>query len=117
MGHAGNCPSVSGTFPILRSAFKCYGLNIAEIFVHRAKGVHVNTVIVGGKVIMEDRDFVTIDVQQLYEEVRKQASKGISPEQRQFAEALQKIKPYYHKWYEGWEKMDYEPFYVMNSQK
>jgi 5-methylthioadenosine/S-adenosylhomocysteine deaminase len=92
-------------------------LNIAEIFIHRAKGLHVNTAIVGGEVVMEDRQFLTVDVDQLYNEVRKQASKGISPEQRQFAEALQKIKPYYHKWYEGWEKMAYEPFYVMNSRK
>ena len=92
-------------------------LNIAEIFIHRAKGLHVNTAIVGGEVVMEDRQFLTVDVDQLYSEVRKQAAKGISPEQRQFAETLQKIKPYYHKWYEGWEKMDYEPFYVMNSRK
>lgn len=92
-------------------------LNIAEIFVHRAKGVHVNTAIVGGKVVIEDRKFLTVDVDELYDEVRKQAAKGISPEQRRFAETLQKIKPYYHKWYEGWEKIDFEPFYMMNSRK
>jgi len=92
-------------------------LNIAEIFLHRAKGAHVNTVIVGGKVVMEDRKFLSVDVGQLYKEVRKQADKGISPQQRHFAETLQKIKPYYHKWYEGWEKLDFKPFYVMNSRK
>lgn len=73
-------------------------LNIVEILIHRAKGLHVNTEIVGGKAVMEDRQFLTIDVDQLYSEVQKQAAKGISPEQRQFAETLQKIKPYYHKW-------------------
>ena len=101
---------------ILQDPWASSDLNIAEVFIHRAKGVHVNTVIIGGKVVMEDREFQTIDVQQLYEEVRKQASKGISPEQRKFAESLQRIKPYYHKWYEGWEKMDYKPFYIMNSR-
>ncbi|MBW2056033.1 MAG: amidohydrolase family protein [Deltaproteobacteria bacterium] len=92
-------------------------LNIAEIFINRAKGVHVNTAIVGGKVIMEDRRLLTVDVDGLYEEVRKQASRGIGPDQRSFAETLQRIKPYYHKWYEGWEKLDFDPFYVMNSRK
>ena len=92
-------------------------LNIAEIFIHRAKGSHVNTVIVGGQVVMEDRHFLTLNLNELYDEVRKQAAKGISPEQRKFAKTLQKIKPYYHKWYEGWEKLDYEPFYVMNSRR
>ncbi|MFC1929677.1 hypothetical protein ACFLW6_02265, partial [Chloroflexota bacterium] len=92
-------------------------LNIAEIFIHRAKGVHVNTAIVGGKVIMEDRKFLTIDINQLYNDIRKQAVKGTSPQQRQFAETLQRIKPYYHKWYQGLEKLDFHPFYIMNSRK
>lgn len=92
-------------------------LNIAEIFIHRAKGVNVNTAIVGGKVVMEDRKFINVDVDKLYEEVRKQAEKGLGPQQRQFAKKLQQIKPYYHKWYEGWEKLDFEPFYIVNSRK
>ncbi|MBN2569532.1 MAG: amidohydrolase family protein [Deltaproteobacteria bacterium] len=91
-------------------------LNIAEVFVHRAKGTHVNTAIVGGQVIMEDRKFLSVDVDALYKEVREQAKKGIGPEQKKFAETLQKIKPYYHKWYEGWTDMNFEPFYVMNSR-
>jgi cytosine/adenosine deaminase-related metal-dependent hydrolase len=102
---------------IMDDPFMSPALNIAEIFIHRAKGIHVNTVIVGGRVVMEDRKFLTLDVDQLYKEVREQAKKGISPEQRKFAENLQKIKPYYHKWYEGWEKYDFEPYYVMNSRK
>jgi len=92
-------------------------LNIAEIFIHRAKGVDVNTAIVGGKVVMEDRKFLNVDIDQLYEEVRKQAEKGLGPQQRQFAKKLQEIKPYYHKWYEGWEKLDFDPFYIVNSRK
>jgi cytosine/adenosine deaminase-related metal-dependent hydrolase len=92
-------------------------INIAEVFIHRAKGVHVNTVIVGGEVVMEDRKFLNVDIDQLYEEVRKEVTKGISPQQRQYAETLQRIKPYCQEWYKGWENMDYRPFYVMNSRK
>jgi hypothetical protein len=91
-------------------------LNIAEIFIHRAKGTHVNTAIVGGNVIMEDRQFPHVDVAGLYKEVRKQAAKGIGPEQQRFAGMLQKLKPYYHAWYQGWQKLDFEPFYIMNSR-
>lgn len=76
----------------------------------------MNTVIVGGKVVMKERTFQTVDVESLYDELRKEASRGISPEQRAFAEKLQKIKPYCQKWYEGWEKIDYKPFHVMNSE-
>lgn len=93
-------------------------LNIAEIFIHRAKGVHTNTVIVGGEVVMENRKFLNIDIDSLYSEVRKQAQKGIPSEQLKYANELQKIKPYYHKWYEGWEdSIKFEPFYNLNSKK
>ena len=101
---------------IMDDPFMSLDLNIAEIFIHRAKGIHVNTVIVGGRVVMEDRKFLTLDVQQLYEEVRRQARQGVSPEQRNFAEKLQELKPYYQKWYKGWEELDYKPYYVMNSR-
>lgn len=92
-------------------------LNIADIFIHRAKGSDVNTVIVGGEVVMEDRKFLTVDVEALYKEVRNQAEKGISEEQKVFAENLQKIKPYYHEYYKDWPKLDFKPYYIMNSRK
>jgi len=102
---------------IMEDPWMSQDLNIAEIFIHRAKGVHVNTVIVGGEVVMEDRKFLTVDIDGLYREVRKQAQKGISEEQKEFAENLQKIKPYYHEYYEDWPKLDFRPFYVMNSRR
>jgi cytosine/adenosine deaminase-related metal-dependent hydrolase len=103
---------------IMEDPWTSTDLNMAEIFIHRAKGTHVNTVIVGGKVVMEDRKFLTVDVNLLYDEVRKQAQKGITLEQRKFANELQKIKPYYHKWYKGWEDIiEWEPFYLLNSRK
>ncbi|MBD3306002.1 amidohydrolase family protein [candidate division KSB3 bacterium] len=102
---------------IMEDPWMSPNLNIAEIFIHRAKGQHVNTAIVGGKVIMEDRQFSQVDVEALYDEVRNQAAKGISPEQQHVAEMLQKLRPYYHAWYQGWEKLEFEPFYVMNSRK
>jgi len=91
-------------------------INIAEVFIHRAKGVHVNTVIVDRKVVMEDREFLNADISQLYKEVRKEIARGISPQQREYAKTLQRAKPYCYKWYEGWKNMDHEPFYVMNSR-
>jgi hypothetical protein len=86
--------------------------------MHRAKGTDVNTVVVGGKVVMEDRKFLTIDTDLLYKEVRKQAEKGLSKEGKEFADKYQKIKPYYYKWYKNWlDDIEFEPYYVMNSRK
>ena len=103
---------------ILEDPYCSDKLNIAELFIHRAKGTDVNTVVVGGKVVMEDRKFLTIDTDLLYKEVRKQAKKGLSKEGKEFADKYQKIKPYYYKWYKnGLDHIDFEPYYVMNSKK
>jgi 5-methylthioadenosine/S-adenosylhomocysteine deaminase len=91
-------------------------LNIAEIFIHRGRGSHAHTVIVGGRVVVEDHKILTVNVDEIYDEVRRQANKGISAQQRQFAETLQKIKPYYHAWYRSWGETDLQPFYRLNSR-
>jgi len=101
---------------ILEDPWMSLDLNIVEIFIHRAMGRHVNTVIVGGKVVMENRKILTLDVNDLYAEVRKTASKGVREEQKLFAKNLQKIKPYYHAWYTDWIQPKYEPFYILNSK-
>ena len=84
---------------ILEDPWASSNLNIAEMFIHRGRGSDVNTVIVGGKVVMEERRFLTIDVPQQYEEVRRQAAGSISPAQREFAENMARLRPYYHQYY------------------
>jgi len=92
-------------------------INIAEAFIHRAKGSHVNTSIIDGRIVMEDRKFLTLDVEAIYKEVRKQVTQGMSPKQQSFVKYMMNIKPYYLKWYKSWTEMDYDPFYVINSRK
>jgi cytosine/adenosine deaminase-related metal-dependent hydrolase len=91
-------------------------LDIAELFIHRVKGSHVDTVIIGGRVIMEDRRFLTLDPAAISREARAQASKPIGAQQKAFADLLQRVKPYYQSWYRGWEDLRLEPFYPMNSK-
>ncbi|MGH7331997.1 MAG: amidohydrolase family protein [Candidatus Rokuibacteriota bacterium] len=91
-------------------------VSIAEAFIHRAMGADVNTVVIGGRVVMEDRRFRTIDVKSLYREIRK-AARSIPPFQRARAEMLQRLKPYAQTWYNGWlEDKAASPFYVLNSR-
>jgi len=92
-------------------------MDIAELFIHRAKGSHVNTVIIGGRVVMENRRILSLDLRALSREARAQAARPLSAEQKAFADLLQKVKPYYQAWYRSWEDLEYTPFYVMNSRK
>ena len=91
--------------------------DIAEAFVERAMGADVATVVVGGRIVVEDHRPQTIDVDALYREVRRFCAKGLTPEQRARADLLARIKPYVQAWYGTWhETMLDRPFYRVNSR-
>jgi cytosine/adenosine deaminase-related metal-dependent hydrolase len=92
-------------------------LGIVEAFVQRGLGSDVATVVIGGKVVMEDRRLRTIDVDALYREVREFCAQGLAPEQRRRADMLRRIKPYAQAWYRDWEKrVMHVPHYPVNSR-
>jgi cytosine/adenosine deaminase-related metal-dependent hydrolase len=91
--------------------------DIVEAFVQRAMGEDVRTVVVGGKVLLQDRAFRSMDIPALFREVRTFCERGLPPEHRARAEMLARIKPYAQRWYEGWEdSMVSDPFYRVNSR-
>jgi cytosine/adenosine deaminase-related metal-dependent hydrolase len=90
-------------------------LDILEAFLHRAMGEDVATAVIGGRVVMEDRKFLTIDVDALYREIRA-AVAAIGDERRRRAEMLGRLKPYYQRWYNAWLGGETRPFYVLNSR-
>ena len=90
-------------------------LDIVEAFMHRAMGQDVATAVIGGRVVMEDRRFLTVDVPALYREIRA-AAKAIGEAQRQRAAMLQRLRPYYQRWYNDWLGGETQPFYVLNSR-
>jgi 5-methylthioadenosine/S-adenosylhomocysteine deaminase len=102
---------------VLRDPWMIEDLPIAEAFIHRAMGEDVNTAIVGGRVVMQDRTMTTLDVDALYREIRK-AARAIGPRQRRHAETLHRLKPYVQDWYNAWLTPDeVKPYYVLNSRR
>jgi cytosine/adenosine deaminase-related metal-dependent hydrolase len=91
--------------------------DVVEAFVERAMGADVATVVVGGKVVVDDHRPLTIDVDGLYREVRAFCARGLSAEQRTRADLLARIKPHVQAWYNSWhEDMLERPFYRVNSR-
>jgi len=91
--------------------------DIVEAFVQRALGSDVYTVVIGGKIAMQERRFTSLDVDSLFREVKNFCEKGLSEEHRKRADMLARIKPYAQKWYRGWDEgiVD-KPFYRVNSR-
>ena len=91
--------------------------DIVEAFVQRALGTDVNTVVIGGRIALQEKELKLLDVKALFAEVREFCSKGLPEEHRKRADALARLKPYMQKWYAGWhDKMVNEPFYRPNSR-
>lgn len=91
-------------------------INIVDLIVCRANGTDVNTVMVNGHILIENRQFTHIDLDSIYKEVRNQVKKGINPKQKEFADILQKLKPYIPSFYRKWRIPKLNPFYQMNSK-
>jgi len=92
-------------------------INILDVFVHRGLGRHVNSVIIDGKLVMKDKNVLTVDVDDLNKEIIDQAKLGKTKEQKDFALLYEKIRPYYQSWYNDWlEDLQLDPFYLMNSK-
>ena len=67
---------------------------------------------------LDVKPMLTIDLEALYEEVRQQAAAGRTAAQLENEAFLEKIRPYYQAWYEGWLKeVKLEPFYLFNSRR
>ena len=93
------------------------GTDLGEVVIRRGLGRYVDTVVIGGRKVMEGRKILTIDVDALYEEVRQEAAAGRTQAQLDNEAFLNKIRPYYQAWYNGWLKqLKLEPFYVFNSR-
>lgn len=91
--------------------------DIIEAFLQRGLGRDVSSVVVGGRVVVQERRFQTMDVEALFHEVRSFCARGIPDAQRERIAQLQRLKPYVHAWYAGWEDhMLDAPFYRFNSR-
>lgn len=86
-------------------------------FIHRARGAHVQNVMINGTLVMKDRQSTTMDIDALYHEIRTAANKGLTPEEKRFADFLAEIKPYEQRWYAHKTDFPKEPFYHVNARR
>lgn len=90
---------------------------LLEAFIHRVRGTDVQTAIIDGKLVMYNREIITINKKELFKEIAKNASLGQTNEQKELGLFLNELKPYVYKFYDDWFIQEYDPFYVFNSRK
>lgn len=91
---------------------------VVDAVLQRAKTDGVETVMIGGEVVMQDRRFVRVDREAALEELAAQLAVPLTPEELRRRELSRDVLPYVRDFYEGYldgEKRD--PFYAPSSRR
>jgi len=104
--------------PILDAPWTSPDADLLETVVLRAKGADVRTVVVGGRVVVEDGRFVDYDVEALFAEVRAFCARGLTEAQKARQEPMRRLIPHHQRWHNAMlAHLDAgEPFYRMNGR-
>ena len=89
---------------------------LLDVFIHRVKGTDVDTVIIDGQKVMQNRNILTVDKEELFREIRKSAARGITSEQKKYFQFVSELRPYIFEFYQDWHQREYDPYYVFNSR-
>ena len=91
-------------------------IDVLNVLMHRAKGADVQTTIVDGKIVYDDGEYYTIDVEALMKEVHQQLE-GPLPEAKEKARRFaREIEPHVKRFYSEW-RLDTEPHYRYHSAR
>ena len=95
-------------------------LFIIDVLIYRGRSIDVDTVLVGGKVVLRNRRLTTIDKQEvirkLQESIPPHYSIDFKRNYEKMAELKQKITEYFSHWYEDMERIETAPYYLMNNR-
>lgn len=101
---------------IMENPWVSPSVNIIDLLICRGVGADVNTVVVNGEIIIDEHKFCKLDVELIYNEVRKSVKKGMNDKQKEIAEMMKKLKPYAQSWFGQFSVPELDPFYKMNSR-
>jgi adenine deaminase len=88
-----------------------------DVLMYRGHGSHVDTVIINGKVVLQNRQVLGVNESDIVTRLASGAAKPRSEEQLQFKNAIDKLKRNVVDYFQGWPDMiEFDPFYVMNSR-
>lgn len=90
-------------------------IHIVDAVLYRARGMDVDTVLVDGELVLQNRAFVSLDENEILGELVASAQSESSPLASRWNDVLGELRPHVGRFYERWETPAYEPCYTVNS--
>jgi len=92
--------------------------DLFDVFLYRAKGSDVNTVLINGELVMREKELLKVDKKNLSRRIREEASREWTLQEKAFREATEKLRIHLRDYYKDWYRtVELEPYYIFNSRK
>jgi len=94
--------------------------NVIDLLVYRGRAIDVDTVLVGGDVLLKHRKLTKVDkhevVKKLQESIPARYAENFSEENKAYADLRKRVAGYFDPWYEEIEGIEKAPYYFMNNR-
>ena len=89
-----------------------------DVLMYRGAGRHVDTVLVGGRKVVEQGRVLTMDEDEIGSRLARAASRPRTEGEKSLIAAMDELKPYVKAYYRGWpERPALSPFFKLNSRE
>ncbi|MBW2058215.1 MAG: amidohydrolase family protein [Deltaproteobacteria bacterium] len=91
-----------------------------DLLIYRGRAADVDTVLVGGEIILKNRRLTRLDREEVIRKLRESLPKRYAEEFREnnkpFADLKRAVAGYFDPWYEDMERIEKAPYYLMNNR-
>jgi cytosine/adenosine deaminase-related metal-dependent hydrolase len=89
-----------------------------EVLLFRGKGSHVHTVIVDGRIVVENGKLQPLDEEVAGKRLAEEASRPRTEKEKELLEVLDELKRHVIRYYQGWtKKAETKPYFAINSRQ
>jgi len=89
-----------------------------DVLLYRGKGAHVDTVMVNGRVVVEEGKVLTIDEDTVSARLAEAASRPRTEKEKALVQVMDELKQHVIQYYEGWpQKVKPKPYFAVNSRE
>ncbi len=88
-----------------------------EVLLYRGRGSHVHTVMVNGRVVLQDGKLLTLNEETLGSRLAEAASRPRTDKETMLVDMMDELKKYVTAYYTGWpDKAKTDPYFRLNSK-
>ena len=77
--------------------------DIIDALVYRGKGLDVDTVMVGGEILLKDKKFLKVDKAEVAARLKESLARELTDREKRGARLAQDLLPYVNRWFAEWE--------------